>query len=261
MPRPSPFTIRLSRQEREILESRSRKYTLPYFEVLRAKIILFAAEGRSNDEIATALSVGRDVVSLWRKRFFHERIAGLNEHPRPGRPRAFPPELVVQIKALACELPATRGLPLSRFSCGDIVREAQHCGIVARISDTTVWRWLHEDAIRPWQHRIWIFPRDPDFASKAGRILDLYAKQWQGKRLCSDEFVLSTDEKTSIQARIRNIPPCHRAPSVPPVSNTSTRAPERGPTWPRSTYTAPRSSAVANNPPASIRSLASSPKS
>jgi hypothetical protein len=110
---------------------------------------------------------------------------------------------VVQIKALACELPATRGLPLSRFSCADIVREAQQCGIVARISDTTVWRWLHEDAIRPWQHRTWIFPRDPQFALKAGRILDLYAKQWAGKRLRHDEFVLSTDEKTSIQARIR----------------------------------------------------------
>ena len=93
MPRRSPFTIHLSRQEREILESRSRKYTLPYFEVLRAKMILFAAEGRSNDEIATALSVGRDVVSLWRQRFFRERLPGLEERPRPGRPRVFPPRV------------------------------------------------------------------------------------------------------------------------------------------------------------------------
>jgi hypothetical protein len=91
MPRQSPFTIRLSRRERDILESRSRKYTLPYFEVLRAKMILFAAEGRPNDEIATALSVGRDVVSLWRQRFFRERLPGLEERPRPGRPRVFPP--------------------------------------------------------------------------------------------------------------------------------------------------------------------------
>lgn len=121
-------------------------------------------------------------------------------------PGSSPPELVVQIKALACELPATRGLPLSRFSCADIAREAQDCGIVARISDTTVWRWLHEDAIRPWQHRTWIFPRDPDFALKAGRILDLYARKWEGKRLRFDEFVLSTDEKTSIQARQRTHP-------------------------------------------------------
>ena len=124
---------------------------------------------------------------------------------------------MVQIKALACELPATRGLPLSRFSCADIVREAQQCGIVARISDTTVWRWLHEDAIRPWQHRTWIFPRDPDFARKAGHILDLYAKQWEGKRLRCDEFVLSTDEKTSIQARVR------KHPTSPPRPHCDTR--------------------------------------
>lgn len=91
MPRRSPFTIRLSRQEREILEGRARKYTLPYFEVLRAKIILRAAAGEANDEIAAALSVGRDVVSLWRKRFFKQRLPGLEERPRPGRPRVFPP--------------------------------------------------------------------------------------------------------------------------------------------------------------------------
>lgn len=123
----------------------------------------------------------------------------------------------MQIKALACELPATRGLPLSRFSCADIVREAQHCGIVARISDTTVWRWLHEDAIRPWQHRTWIFPRDPQFALKAGRILDLYARHWEGKRLRWDEFVLSTDEKTSIQARVR------KHPTLPPRPQCTAR--------------------------------------
>jgi transposase len=73
------------------LEKRIRKYTLPYFVVLRARMILLAAEGWSNDKIAAALSVGRDVVSLWRKRFFHQRLGGLEELPRPGRPRVFPP--------------------------------------------------------------------------------------------------------------------------------------------------------------------------
>lgn len=91
MPRHSPYIIKLSRHEREVLESRSRKYTLPYFEVLRAKMILLAGEGWSNDEIAAALSVGRDVVSLWRKRFFHQRLPGLEERARPGRPPVFPP--------------------------------------------------------------------------------------------------------------------------------------------------------------------------
>ena len=64
-------------------------------------------------------------------------------------------------------------------------------GIVAQVSGTTLWRWLSADALRPWQHRSWIFPRDPDFARKAGRILDLYARSWQGKRLQSSEFVIS----------------------------------------------------------------------
>ncbi len=91
MPRHSPYTIVLSRAERQALEGRARQYTLPYFQVLRALIVLAAAEGRSNDQIAAALSIGRDVVSLWRKRFFYERLAGLEERPRSGRPRAFPP--------------------------------------------------------------------------------------------------------------------------------------------------------------------------
>ena len=107
------------------------------------------------------------------------------------------------VKAIACELPTKRGLPLSRFRCGDIAREVERSGLVATLSDTTVWRWLSEDAIRPWQHRCWIFPRDPDFAVKAGRILDLYARRWQGKPLGRKDFVISTDEKTSIQARRR----------------------------------------------------------
>ena len=91
MPRHSPYVITLSREERRALEERARQYTSPYFQVLRARIILFAAEGRANDEIADALSLGRDVVSLWRKRFFYERLPGLDERPRSGRPRVFPP--------------------------------------------------------------------------------------------------------------------------------------------------------------------------
>jgi hypothetical protein len=98
------------------------------------------------------------------------------------------------------------GLPLSRLSVADVARHAQRSGLVARISDSTVWRWLHEDAIRPWQHRCWIFPRDPHFQAKAGLILDLYERRWQGRALRLDEFVISTDEKTSIQARLRSHP-------------------------------------------------------
>jgi hypothetical protein len=125
-------------------------------------------------------------------------------------------------------LPATLGVPLSRLSTADIVREAQRHGIVATVSDKTVWRWLHEDAIRPWQHRTWIFPRDPEFAAKAGRILDLYARCWDGQPLTADDFVISADEKTSIQARLR------RHPSTPPRARQPMRVEHeyaRGGAW------------------------------
>jgi len=104
---------------------------------------------------------------------------------------------------LACELPWRRGIPLSRFSNADIAREAERSGIVASISGATVWRWLSEDAIKPWHYRTWIFPRDPDFAQKGGRVLDLYHGIWDGEPLGPEDYVISTDEKTSIQARNR----------------------------------------------------------
>ena len=114
--------------------------------------------------------------------------------------------MVVAIKALACELPLRRDVPLSRWSASELALQARRSGLVATISDTTVWRWLNEDAIRPWQHRSWIFPRDQEFAYKAGRIVDLYERVWEGEPLGEEDFVISTDEKTSIQARQRRHP-------------------------------------------------------
>lgn len=114
------------------------------------------------------------------------------------------------MKALACELPATHGVPLSRWHTPDLVRQVCQSGLVATISGSTIWRWLHQDAIRPWYHRGWIFPRDPHFAAKAGRLLDLYHRTWDGRPLQDDEFVISADEKTRIQAR------CRKHPTLPP---------------------------------------------
>jgi len=99
------------------------------------------------------------------------------------------------------------------MSTSDVAAEARRTGLVAKISDSTVWRWLSEDAIKPWQHRCWIFPRDPFFAAKASRILDLYERIFEGKELKDDEFVLSTDEKTSIQARARRHPTLPSGPA------------------------------------------------
>ena len=109
----------------------------------------------------------------------------------------------MEVKALACELPEQLGLPFSRLSYRDIATEAVRSGIVASISGATVWRWLSADAIRPWCYRSWIWPRDPLFAEKAGHILDLYHGIWEGRPLGKHDYVVSCDEKTSIQARAR----------------------------------------------------------
>ncbi len=130
---------------------------------------------------------------------------------------SFPPEVVVEVKALACELPFTLGLPLSRLHIPDIRAEVLRRGIVATVSDATIWRWLSEDAIRPWAHRSWISPRDPHFEARAGRVLDLYGRRWESKALHPAEFVISADEKTSIQARCR----CH--PTLPAAASRAMR--------------------------------------
>jgi len=124
---------------------------------------------------------------------------------------------VIAIKALACELPHEHGLPLSRFSMSELKREAIERGIVASIGETTIWRWLSEDAIKPWNHQSWVFPRDPDFEAKAGRILDLYEGSWKGHALGPDDWVICADEKTSIQARRR------RHATLPPAPGRATR--------------------------------------
>jgi hypothetical protein len=111
--------------------------------------------------------------------------------------------VVTEVKALACELPADTGVPLATWSCPDLAAEAARRGIVASVSATTVRRWLAADALKPWQHRSWIFPRDPDFAFKAARVLDLYARVWEGEPLGEDDFVISADEKPGVQARSR----------------------------------------------------------
>ena len=119
MPRTSPYSVVLSKVEKSELLRRAVKYTLPYFQVLRAKMILMAAEGLGNHLIASRLDTRREIVSMWRKRFSEQRLAGLEELPRSGRPLVFPPDLIVQIKAIACELPTTRQVPLSHWSVAD----------------------------------------------------------------------------------------------------------------------------------------------
>ena len=109
---------------------------------------------------------------------------------------------------MACALPAEHGVPLSRWSSSELAREAVTRGIVEQISGVTVWRWLSADAIKPWQHRSWIFPRDNNFAERAGPILDLYQGRHEGERLHPGDYVsacLSPPPAPGTPARPRTI--------------------------------------------------------
>jgi transposase len=207
----SPFQVVLSDEERRVLTARARSERAPHREVLRARIVLAAAEGTPNAVIAGELGLCDDTVRKWRARFCVARVAGLKDRPRPGRQRTFAKTAEAEVKAMACALPAETGVPLARWSTAELAAEAVTRGVVDSISASTVGRWLRADAIRPWQHRSWIFPRDPDFREKAGRVLDLYDRLWQGQPLGQDEYVLSADEKSQLQALHR------RHPDLPPA--------------------------------------------
>jgi transposase len=206
----SPVLIILTDQDRAELEGLARARKAPLRAVQRAWIVLAAADGQPNAQIARDLGVHVDTVRTWRGRFAAEGMKGLADRPRSGRPPVFAATVRAEVKALACALPAECGLPLSRWSCSDLAAEAVARGIADTLSGSTVRRWLDADAIKPWQHRSWIFPRDPDFAAKAERVLDLYDRRWQGRRLRPDEYVISADEKSQLQALRRrhdDLPP------------------------------------------------------
>jgi transposase len=199
----SRYVITLDPAQRQALRSVARRGRAEHRQVLRARIVLAAAEGRSTAGIARELGIVEDTVRKWRTRFCGEGLPGLADRPRSGRPRVFPATVVAEVKALACELPAQAEVPLARWSCPELARQAVARGVCERVSASTVRRWLAADALKPWQHRSWIFPRDPYFAVKAARALDLYARVWEDEPLGSNDFVLSADEKPGVQARYR----------------------------------------------------------
>src|SRR5215207_9522836 len=139
---------------------------------------------------------------------------------RTGRARVaravFPPQQVAEVVAVACELPAVHDRPLGRFSRTELHRLVIEQG-VTDASASTIWRWLHDRSLKPWQQRSWIFPRDPDFQPKAGRVLDLYARRFEGLLLHPGEFVICADEKSQLQALARRhatVPPAPGRPAL-----------------------------------------------
>ena len=202
----------LTEDERDILARRANAASSPHRDVVRARIVLAAADGAANAQIARVLRICEDTVRRWRHRFCGQRVDGLKDRPRSGRPPSFTPVEVAEVKALACSRPADHGLPLTRWSDAELTAHATATGLLRAVSASTIGRWLAADAIKPWQHRSWIFPRDPDFATKAARVLDLYERTWQGRPLGPDEYVISADEKSHLQALRRRHPEAPAAP-------------------------------------------------
>ena len=141
MSRASPFVVELSDADRVVLEERARAYTAPFADVVRAKIVLLAAAGMQNVSIAERLDVDVDVVSRWRKRFCIEGIGGLADRKRSGRPRSFPAEVVAEVKAMACEPPQARSVPLSRWSSAELAAQVVVEGLAVSVSASTRTPW------------------------------------------------------------------------------------------------------------------------
>ena len=180
----------------------------------------------SNIEAAARVQLPLRSVPRWRRRWAQGDFS-LEDEPGRGCKADFPPLDHALVKAIACELLAETQQPLRRQSLADGTARAQHA-LGTSISRSTGWRIVAQDALKPWRYQDWSLPRDPRFAEKAGPILDLYGGQWQGQSLGPKDDVLSADEKTSMQARIR----CH--PSLLPGLGRPAsieHAYERGGAW------------------------------
>lgn len=188
-----------------------RAGTTPQRLVRRARVVLGSASGLGSRALARREQISRTTVRRWLARFVAKRCDGLHDHPRSGRPLGIKPKTRALVVALACSRPGDRDVPLSRYSLSELTVEVarQREADTSAPSRSAIWRVLMRDALRPWRNRSWIFPRDAHFLELASPVLDLYACQWQGQPLWADEYVLSADEKTSIQVRRR----CH--PSLP----------------------------------------------
>ena len=217
MPLPCAVPVRLTVAERTTLNGRARGAKTAHRDRSRAQIVLAAARGLDNARIAADLRITVDTVRKWRGRFAVRGLAGLADLPRCGRPRRISELTRAAVVALACQLPAATGVPLSRWTGPELLAEVTRAAPGERLSVSSVLRILAEHPVKPWQYQSWISPRDPDFEAKAAVILDLYQGHYQGKRLAPGDRILSVDAKPSIQARGR----CR--PTTPAGSGTPVR--------------------------------------
>ena len=197
---PYKYRIKLSGREKQELRQAKKKGRKDARLVIRILIILWADTGRTIAQTAELLGCCEQTVLNWRKRFLERRsegpVAALMDLPRSGRPVIYGAQERAQIVATVCEILRDHELPLSRFSISDLHRIVVKEEGLAHLSHGSLARILAEDALKPWRYHYWLFPRDPDFVSKACVVLDLYAGFWEGQRLGPDEYLLSADEKT-----------------------------------------------------------------
>jgi transposase len=215
MPLLRAVPVLLSAGERTALKKRVRGAKTAWRDRLRAQIVLAAARGRDNARIAADLRITVDTVRKWRRRFAGRGLDGLADLPRCGRPRRISELTRAAVVALACQLPAATGVPLSRWTGPELLAEITKAGLGRQLSVSSVLRILAEHPVKPWQYQSWICPRDPDFAARASVILDLYQGFYQGRRLRPGDRILSVDAKPSIQARGRCRPTAPAAPGKP----------------------------------------------
>ena len=205
---PYKYRIKLSGKEKQKLRQAKRKGCKNARLIIRILIILLADAGKTIAATATILGCCEQTVLNQRKRFLERRAEGpvtaLMDLPRSGRPVTYGAQERAQVIAIVCETLHDRELPLSRFSIVDLHRVVVKEEGLADLSHGSLARILAENVLKPWRYSYWLFPRDPDFVSKACIVLDLYAGFWEGQRLGPDEYVLTADEKT-IQVLVR----CH----------------------------------------------------
>jgi hypothetical protein len=194
------YKIRLSGQEKQALRQAKKTGRQKVRLVNRSLIILWADAGKTIAETAELLDCCEQTVINQRKRFLERRSEGavvaLQDLPRQGRPPTYGPVEQAQVVAAVCEILHEHEQPLSRFSLSDLTPLVRRRTDLNQLSQATLGRVLTHSALKPWRYQYWLFPRDPDFVTKACLVLDLYAGFWQGQRLGPNEYILSADEKT-----------------------------------------------------------------
>jgi transposase len=215
MPLLRAVPVVLSAGERTTLNKRVRGAKTAWRDRLRAQIVLAAARGRDNARIAADLQITVDTVRKWRGRFAGRGLDGLADLPRRGRPRRISELTRAAVVALACQLPAATGVPLSRWTGPELLAEVIKAGPGCQLSVSSVLRILAGHPVKPWQYQSWISPRDPDFAARASVILDLYQGFYRGRRLRPGDRILAVDARPSIQARGRCRPTAAARPGKP----------------------------------------------